>query len=140
MINDKHCHIPAPLIMFPSTVFCHTLLEWQMNKGVHLKDSMSKLKADKPDRSNYVNCKNDGGKIVYCCAGTGRQSLSSTHVADTYTFLMNTWNTLREIYQQRVYNKTLATVKCQIQQAENPTPAVVLSVEVAQVNNAILQV
>jgi hypothetical protein len=37
-----------------------------------------------------------------------------------------------------VYNNTLATVKCQIQQAENPTPAVVISVEAARVDNAIL--
>jgi hypothetical protein len=59
-------------------------------------------------------------------------------VADTYTFLMNTWNTLPESYQQRVYNNTLATVKHQIQQAENPTPAVVISTEAASVDNAIL--
>jgi hypothetical protein len=37
-----------------------------------------------------------------------------------------------------VYNNTLATVKRQIQQAENPTPAVVISVEAACVDNAIL--
>jgi hypothetical protein len=36
-----------------------------------------------------------------------------------------------------VYNNTLATVKRQIQQAENPTPAVVISVEAVYVNNAI---
>jgi len=58
--------------------------------------------------------------------------------ADMYTFLMNTWNTLPESYQQRVYNNTVATVKRQIQQAENPTPAVVISVEAARVDNAIL--
>jgi hypothetical protein len=52
--------------------------------------------------------------------------------------MMNTWNTLPESYQQGVYNNTLATVKRQIQQAENPTPAVVISVEPAQVKNAIL--
>jgi len=51
---------------------------------------------------------------------------------------MNTWNTLPESYQQRVYNNTLATVKHQIQQAENPTPAVVISVKAARVDNAIL--
>jgi len=49
---------------------------------------------------------------------------------------MNTWNTLPESYQQRVYNNTLATVKHQIQQAENPTPAVVISMEAARVDNA----
>ena len=37
-----------------------------------------------------------------------------------------------------MYNNTLATVKRQIQQAQNPTPAVVISVEAAGVNNAIL--
>jgi hypothetical protein len=51
---------------------------------------------------------------------------------------MNTWNTLPESYQQRVYNNTLATVNRQIQQAENPTPAVVISLESAGVDNAIL--
>jgi hypothetical protein len=51
---------------------------------------------------------------------------------------MNTWNTPPESYQQRVYNHTLATVKRQIQQAENPTPAVVISVEAARADNAIL--
>ena len=51
---------------------------------------------------------------------------------------MNTWNTLPESYQQRVYNNILATVKRQIQEAENPTPAVVISMEAARVDNAIL--
>jgi len=37
-----------------------------------------------------------------------------------------------------VYNKTRATFKRQIQQAENPTPAVVINVEGARVDNAIL--
>jgi len=50
-----------------------------------------------------------------------------------YTFLINTWNTLPESYQQRVYKNTLATVKHQIQQVENPTPAVVISIEAALV-------
>jgi len=108
-----------------------------MNKGVHPKASKSKLNADRPDRSNYFNCKNGGGKSVSCCAVRGRKLLTSAGVADTYTFLMNTWNTKPEIYQQRVYNNTLATVKGQIQQAENPTPAVVISVGAARVDNAI---
>ena len=51
---------------------------------------------------------------------------------------MNTWNTRPESYQQRVYNITLATVRSQIQQAENPTPAMVISLEAALVDNAIL--
>jgi hypothetical protein len=50
---------------------------------------------------------------------------------------MNTWNTLPESYQQRVYINTLPTVKRQIQQGENPTPAVVISVDAARVDNAI---
>ena len=37
-----------------------------------------------------------------------------------------------------MYKNTLATVKRQIQQAENPTPAMVISVEAARVDNAIL--
>jgi hypothetical protein len=37
-----------------------------------------------------------------------------------------------------VYNNTLATVKRQIQQAENPTAAVVISTEAVRVDNAIL--
>jgi hypothetical protein len=51
---------------------------------------------------------------------------------------MHTWNTLPESYQQRVYNMTPATVKCHIQRVENPTHAVVISVEAAHVDNAIL--
>ena len=124
--------------MFTCTALRHALLEWQKNKGLHPKASKSMLKADRPDRSNYFNCKNDGGKIVSCCAVTGRKLLTSPGVADTYTFLMNTWNTLPESYQLRVYNTSLATVKGQIQQAENPTPAAVISVEAARVNNAML--
>jgi len=48
------------------------------------------------------------------------------------------WNTLPESYQQRVYQNTLATVKCQIQHVENPTPAVVITAEAVHINNAIL--
>jgi len=138
MINDKDSHIPSPLIMFTCTVLRHALLEWQKNKGVHPKASKSKLKADRSYRSNYFNHKNDDGNIASCCAVTGRKLLTSPGVADTYTFLMNTWNTLPVIYQQRVYNNTLASVMHQIQQAENPTPAMVISVEAARVDNAIL--
>jgi len=68
----------------------------------------------------------------------GRKLLTSPGVADTYTFLMNTSNTLPERYTQRVYKNTLATVKRQIQLAENPTPAEVISVEAARHDNAIL--
>jgi len=138
MINDKDGHIPSPLIMCTCTALRHALVEWQKNKGVHPKASKSKLKADRPDCSNYFNYKNDGGKNASCCAATGCKLLSSPGVADTYTFLMNTWNTLPESYQQRVYKHTLATVKRQIQQAENPTPAEVISMEAVGVDNAFL--
>jgi hypothetical protein len=51
---------------------------------------------------------------------------------------MNTWNTLLESYQQRVFNNTLATGKRHTQQAEYPTPAMVISTEAVCVDNAIL--
>jgi len=50
---------------------------------------------------------------------------------------MNTWNTLPESYQQRVYKDTHATFKHQIQQAANPTPTVVFSYEVGHVGIAM---
>jgi hypothetical protein len=137
MIDDKDGHIPLPLIMFTCTALNHALLEWQKQKGVHRKASKSKLKADRPDRSNYFDCKNDGGKIMSCCAVTGRKLLTSPGVAETYTLLMNTCNTLPESYQQRAYHTTLGTVNRQIQQAENPMPDVVISVEAARVDSAI---
>jgi len=138
MIDDKGSRIPSPLIMFTCTALRHALLEWQNDKGVHPKASKSKLKADRPDRSNYFSCKNDGSKVASCCAVMGPKLLTPPRVADTYTFMMNPWNTLPESYQQRVYNNILATVMCQIQQAENPTPTAVISVEAARVDNAIL--
>jgi len=137
MIDDKDSHIPLPLIMFTCTALRYALLEWQKNKGVHPKASKSKLKADRSDRSNYFTHKNASGKNASCCTAMGRKLLTSPGVADTYTFLMNTWNTLPESYQHRVYNNTLATVKHPIQQAENPMPAVVISVEAAGVDNAM---
>jgi hypothetical protein len=73
MIDDKDGHITSPLIMFTCTALHHALLEWQKNKGVHPKASQSKLTAYRRDRSNYFNCKNDGGKIASCCAVTGRK-------------------------------------------------------------------
>jgi hypothetical protein len=138
MIDNKDGHIPSPLIMFTCTALRHALLEWQKNKGVHPKASKSKLKADRPDHSNYFNYKNDGGKITSSCSATGHRLLTLPSVVDTYTLLMNTWNTLPESYQQRVYKITLAKVKGQIQQAENSTPAAVISTEAARVDNAIL--
>ena len=125
--------------MFTFTALRNALLEWQTNKGVHLKPSKSKLKVDRPDRSNYFNYKNGGGKNASCCAAMGRNLLISPGVADTYIFLMNTWNTLPESYQQRVYQYTLAPVKRYIQQVENLTPAVVISLQEAHVDNAILR-
>jgi len=138
MIDDMDGHIHSPLIMFTCTMLRHSLLEWKMNKGVHPKACKSMLKADRPDHSNYFNCTNDGGNIISCCTVTGRKWLTSPGVVDTYTFLKNTWNTLLESYQQRVYNNTLATVKRQIQHAENTTPTVVISVEAARVDDASL--
>jgi hypothetical protein len=67
----------------------------------------------------------------------GRKVLASPGVAYRNMFLNNTSNTPLESYQLRVYKHTLATVKCQIQQAENATPAVVISVETARVDNTI---
>jgi len=138
MIDDKDSHIPSPLTTSTCTALCHTLLEWEKNKGVHPKACKSKLKAERPDHSNYFNYKNDSGKNASYCAATGRKLLTSPGIADTYTFLMNTWNTLPESYQQRVYKNFLATVKHPIQQAENPMPAVVISVKAARVDNFIL--
>jgi len=138
MIDDKDGHIPSPLIIFTRTALRHALLEWQKNKGVHPKASKSKLQADTPDCWNYFNYKNDGRENTSCCAATAHKLLTSPGVADTYAFLMNAWNTLPESYQQRVYNNTPATVKRQIQQVENPMPAVVISMEAALVDNAIL--
>jgi len=99
MIDDKDGHIPSPLIMFTCTAMCHALLEWQKNKGVHPKASKSKLNADRPDRSNYFNYKNEGDENASCCAAMGRKLFTSPGVADTYAFLMNTWNTLLQSYQ-----------------------------------------
>jgi hypothetical protein len=138
MINDNDGHIPSPLIMLSCTVLRYALLEWHMHTGVHPKASKSKLNADRPHRLNYFNHNNDGGKIASCCVVTGCKLFTSPDVADTYTFLMNTWNTLLGSYQLMVYNNTLATVKRQIQQAENPEAAVVIRVEAARVDNALL--
>jgi len=55
MINDKNSHIPLPLIMFTCTPWHHALLEWQENKGVHLKALKANLKVDRPNCLNYIN-------------------------------------------------------------------------------------
>jgi len=102
MIDNKDGHIPLPLIMFTCAALRHTLLECQKKKGVHLKASKVKLKANRPDRSIYFNYKNDGGKNVSCWAVTGPKLSALPAVADTYRFFMNTGNTLLESDQQQV--------------------------------------
>lgn len=50
---------------------------------------------------------------------------------------MNPWDTQLESYRLRVYTCTLATVRCQIQQVENPIPAMEISMEAVHVDNTI---
>jgi hypothetical protein len=138
MIDNKDGHIPLPLFMYTCTTLCHALLEWENNNDVHAIASRSRLKADRPDRSNLFNSKTDGGNNPSCFAAMGRKLLTSSGVADTDTFSMNPWNTIPESYQQRVDNNSLATVKRHIQQAENPMAAMVISVDAARVDSAIL--
>jgi hypothetical protein len=90
MTNDKDGHMPSPLILFTCTALHYAPLEWQKTKGVHLKASKTKLNADRPDRSNYFNHKNDSGKITSRCAVTDCKLLTLPGVADRYTLLMNT--------------------------------------------------
>ena len=138
MMDDRDGHIPSPLIIYTCTALRHAALELEMNEGVRPKDFKSKVKVDRPDRSNYFNYKNDGGMNASGSVAPGRKLLLSPRVAAKYTFFMTTWNKLPESFQQRVYKNTLAIVKHQIEQAENPTPAVVISMEAAHVDNAIL--
>jgi len=83
MIEDKDGHKPSPLIMFTCTALCHALLQWQKNKVIHPKASQSKLKEDRPDRSNYFNYKNVRGQNASCCTATGPKLVTSPGVADT---------------------------------------------------------
>jgi len=69
----------------------------------------------------------------------GRRLLTPPGFADTYTFLINTCNTLPESCQQRVYKITLATVKGQIQWVESPKPAEVIRTEAERADNASLR-
>jgi len=138
MIEGKGSKIPSSQSMFYCTALYRALLQWQKNNRVHPNASKSKLTADWPDRLNYLNYKNASGKNSSCCAAMGRKLLTSPGLADTYTFWTNTWNTLPESCQQRVYENTFAAVKRQIQLIENPTPAMVISVEAARVDNAII--
>jgi len=107
MIDHKDGYIPSPQIMFTCTMLCHALLEWQKIKGGHQKAFKSILNADRPDCSNYYTYKNNGGNNASCCAVTGCKLLILSGIADTYTLLMNTWNTVLESYQQRVHKNTL---------------------------------
>jgi hypothetical protein len=138
MIDDKESHIHLPLIMFTCTTLRYAILTSRKNNGVHRKPSKSKLQGVRPGHSNYCNYKNDGGKNTSCCAAMACNLLILSGVADTYTFLMNTWNILPKSHQQILYNKTPATVKNQIHQAEKPTAALVISVEAACVEHAII--
>jgi hypothetical protein len=118
MIDDKDGHIPSPLIMCTCTALCQALLQWQKNEGVHPKAFKSKLEMGRPDHLNIFNHNNDRSQNSSCCAAMYRKLLTSPGVADTYSFLMNTWYILPESYQQRVYNNTLVTVKHLIDQVE----------------------
>jgi len=82
--------------------------------------------------------KNDCGKIASCHTVTGRKLLTSPGIADIDTFVMISLSTLPESCQQRVHNNTLAAVNSQIQQAENSTRMMMISVEAARDDNAIL--
>jgi hypothetical protein len=57
---------------------------------------------------------------------------------DTYRFLENSWYALLESYQQRLNSNSLATVERMSQHADNPALPMVISLQVACVNNAIL--
>jgi hypothetical protein len=97
-----------------------------------------KPKVDRPDRSKYFDFKSDRGTNSSCCAATGRKLLAWHGVPDTFTFLMNTVNTLPDSFQQTVYKNTLAQVKHRSHRAENPMPAVVLRVDAVRVGNAVV--
>jgi len=88
--------------------------------------------------NSMIDDKNDGGMIASWYTVIGYKLLTSLGVADNYTCLLNTWNTIPESYQHRVYKNTIATVKHQIQQAENPTAAMMISVEAARVDHTIV--
>jgi hypothetical protein len=101
-IDNKDNHMPSPLIMFASTTLGYALLEWQKKKGVHLKTSTANLEVDRPDCSNYFNYNNNSGQNESCCP-TSHCMLTLPGVADMYTLLLNSWNTLPESHQQSVY-------------------------------------
>jgi hypothetical protein len=94
------------------------------------------LKAETTDCWNNFNHNNHGGKNAASCAAIGRKMLASPGVTDMYKILLNTVNPLLVSYTQRVYKNSLATVKRQIKEVENPTPAGVNNVEAADLRNA----
>jgi len=96
MIDDKDRNIPSPLIMCTCTALHHAVREGQKTKGVHPKLSKSKLKAGRPDRSNFFNYKHGSSEHAACCTSMGCKSLILPGGADRYTFLTNTWNILPE--------------------------------------------
>jgi len=77
----------------PFTSPSATVKHWH-ERYLHL--SKSKLKADRPDYLNYFNDKHDSGKITSCYAAAGHKLVTSPGIADRYTFLIDTWNTLSE--------------------------------------------
>jgi len=96
------------------------------------------LKPDRGDCSKYYNYKKVRGMTTSCCAAMSRKVSTLRGIAPTYTFMMNTWITLPESYKQRVYKYPHAAVNHQIRRMENPMPAVVISVDAACVDIAIL--
>jgi len=116
----------------------HPFRKWQKNKVDHPNASKPKLNAGRPDHSNYFNYKNDAGKDISCCVATGHKLLTMPGVGETYTILMNTWNTQPESCQPRVYTSTTAIFKRQIRQAENSTPAVINRMDAGCIDNGIL--
>jgi len=138
MLDDKDGNIPSPLIIDMCIALRHDLLQWQKSKSVEQKASKTKLKADRPHRMNNFNLMNVVGMIASCYAAIGRTSITSPGVADTYSFLKTTWNTLPEIYQQGEYTNTLAIVECPIEQVENPIPTALIILKAESTDNAIV--
>ena len=88
--------------MLTCTALQHAILEFHKLTGVHPKACKSKLKPNRPDRSNYFNSKKECGQNASCCSAMGRKLLTWPSIADMYALLINTWNTLPESDQQRV--------------------------------------
>jgi hypothetical protein len=125
--------------MFTWRALRYDILQCEKNKCVHWKACKSKLHAYRPAHANYFAYKNDGDKNKSCCAANGRKLFTLPGVTDTYSFLMSTWSTLPESYQQMLYRNTLPSVRCQIRQVENPPLAMLICMEEACVDNTVLQ-